>query len=195
MLGWKCTKWSASTRLFAVRLESVNAVWILESMAEGSALSAAPDLIVVVDVGLSFLCPKTQLNCGIIPLANRQMARVPSPRTFRTTKKRYLLLRPDQIWSSESDSHILNQPTGKKCKLFVLFQVQGDFFCFSPFFSVPFVIFALLFSLPPRSNSDPGSHSRPFSPPTHYGSCVGFFFARRFQLFFPRWLASTCDPR
>ena len=30
--------------------------------------------------------------------------------------------------------------------------------------------------------SDPGSHSKLFSPPTHYGSCLAFFFARRFQL-------------
>ena len=45
----------------------------------------------------------------------------------------------------------------------------------SPFFSLSFL----------RSrNSDPESHSRLF-PPTHYGSCLAFFFARRFQLFFP----------
>ena len=36
------------------------------------------------------------------------------------------------------------------------------------------IIFALLFSLPPSRNSDPGSHSRLFSPPTHYGSCLAF---------------------
>ena len=34
----------------------------------------------------------------------------------------------------------------------------------SVFFSVPFTTFALLFSLPPRRRSDPGSHSRLFSP-------------------------------
>ena len=45
------------------------------------------------------------------------------------------------------------------------------------------MIFALLFSLPPSRNSDPGSHSRLFSPPTHYGSCLACFIARRFQLF------------
>ena len=40
------------------------------------------------------------------------------------------------------------------------------FFFFHPIFlSSPF-----LFSLPPSRNSDPGSHSRLFSPPTHYGS-------------------------
>ena len=32
------------------------------------------------------------------------------------------------------------------------------------FFSLPFIIFALLFSLPPSRNSDPGPHSRLFSP-------------------------------
>ena len=59
------------------------------------------------------------------------------------------------------------------------------FFFFSFFFSIPFIIFALLFSLPPSRNSDPGSHSRLFSTPTRYGSCLGFFIARRFQLFLP----------
>ena len=32
------------------------------------------------------------------------------------------------------------------------------------FFAIPFIIFALLFSLPPSRISDPGSHSRLFSP-------------------------------
>ena len=53
------------------------------------------------------------------------------------------------------------------------------------FVFIPFIIFALLFSLPPSRNSDPGSHGRLFSPPTHYGSCIAFFIARRFQLFLP----------
>ena len=39
------------------------------------------------------------------------------------------------------------------------------------------------YSLSPSRNSDPGSHSRLFSPPTHYGPCLAFFIARRFQLF------------
>ena len=60
-------------------------------------------------------------------------------------------------------------------------------FCFLlfSFFSIPLNIFALLFSLPPSRNSDPGSHGRLFSPPTHYDSCLAFFIARRFQLFLP----------
>ena len=33
------------------------------------------------------------------------------------------------------------------------------------YFSIPLITFALLFSLPPSRNSDPGSHSRLFSPP------------------------------
>ena len=32
------------------------------------------------------------------------------------------------------------------------------------FFFIPFIMFALLFSLPPSRNSDPGSYSRLFSP-------------------------------
>ena len=38
-------------------------------------------------------------------------------------------------------------------------------------------------SLPPNRNADPGSRSRLFSPRTHYGSCLAFVIARRFQLF------------
>ena len=56
---------------------------------------------------------------------------------------------------------------------------------FISFFSIPFIIFALLFPLPPSRNLDPGSRSMLFSAPTHYGSCLAFFFARRFQLFLP----------
>ena len=47
-------------------------------------------------------------------------------------------------------------------------------------------------SLPSSRNSDPGSHSRPFSPPTHYGSCLAFLSREDFSSFFPRRLASNC---
>ena len=49
----------------------------------------------------------------------------------------------------------------------------------------PFIIFAFLFSLPPSRNSDPGSHTRLFSPssPLRFVPCI--FIARRFQLFLP----------
>ena len=56
------------------------------------------------------------------------------------------------------------------------------------FLSIPFVIFAPLFSLPPSRNADRGSLSRLFSPPTHYGSCLAIcfvLFARIFDLFLP----------
>ena len=51
---------------------------------------------------------------------------------------------------------------------------------FFVFFPIPFFIFALLFSLPPSRNSDPGSHSRLFSPLTttvtaYYGTCLAFY--------------------
>ena len=39
------------------------------------------------------------------------------------------------------------------------------------------------YSLPPSRNSDPGSHSRLFSPPTHYGSCLGFLSRGDFSSF------------
>ena len=59
------------------------------------------------------------------------------------------------------------------------------------FFSIPFIIFALLFSLPPSRNSDPGSHSRPFPPPPHYGSCLAFLSPE--EIFSS--LSSLVDPR
>ena len=60
------------------------------------------------------------------------------------------------------------------------------------YFSITFIVFALLFALPPSRNSDPGSHSRLFSPPTHYGSCLAFLSREDFSSFFPRRLASNC---
>ena len=43
-----------------------------------------------------------------------------------------------------------------------------------PHFFIRFIFFALLFALPPSRNSDPGSHSRLFSPLPHYGTCLAF---------------------
>ena len=48
---------------------------------------------------------------------------------------------------------------------------------------ISYIIFALLFSLPPSRNSDPGSHSRLFSPPSPLRSVPCLFIATRFQLF------------
>ena len=49
-----------------------------------------------------------------------------------------------------------------------------------PFFFDPIYYLRPSFlSHPPSRNSDPGSHSRFFSPPPHYGSCVAFFIARK----------------
>ena len=45
------------------------------------------------------------------------------------------------------------------------------FFCF--FFPIPFIIFALLFSLPPRRNSDPGSQQALLPPyPPRFVPCI-----------------------
>ena len=60
------------------------------------------------------------------------------------------------------------------------------------FFSIPFTVFALLFSLPLSRNSGPGSYSGLFPPPTHYGSCLAFLSREDFSFFFPRRLASDC---
>ena len=59
------------------------------------------------------------------------------------------------------------------------------------FFPMPCIIFALLFSLPPSLDSDPGSYGRLFSPPTHYGSCLALLSREDFSSFFPRRLASN----
>ena len=70
---------------------------------------------------------------------------------------------------------------------------HGELIVFYFGFPVPFIIFvfALQFSLPPSRNSDPGSHSRLFSPfPTTV--CAFFFIARRLQPLFPHRLVSNC---
>ena len=78
--------------------------------------------------------------------------------------------------------------------------VSGLNFVFSKyiyiFFSIPFIIFALLSSLPSSRNSDPGSHRRLFIPPTHYGSCLAFLAREDFSSFFPRRLdrVESCLP-
>ena len=63
-------------------------------------------------------------------------------------------------------------------------------------FLVPFIILALLFSLPPGRNSDPGSHGRLLSPPTHYWSCLAFLSREDFSsalssLVDSRWILLT----
>ena len=64
------------------------------------------------------------------------------------------------------------------------------------FFFPSHLLSSPFYSLPPSRNSDPGSHSRLFSPPTHYGSYLASFFARRFQLFLPSSTrVELCLPR
>ena len=81
--------------------------------------------------------------------------------------------------------HLLEFPEGMLWMGSAYFKTRAPgcayIFCFSLFFfSIPF-IFALSFSLPPCRNSDPGSHSRLFSPSTHYGSCLAFFSREDFS--------------
>ena len=71
------------------------------------------------------------------------------------------------------------------CTWLILIYIYAAHVYFILFFSIPFIIFALRFFLPPSPNSDPGSHSRLFPLPTHYGSFLAFFIKRRFQLFLP----------
>ena len=67
----------------------------------------------------------------------------------------------------------------------------SEFFLF--FFCSPsHILSSPFYSLPPSRHSDPGSRSRLFFPPTHYVRFVPCIcIARRFQLFFPRRLASN----
>ena len=63
-------------------------------------------------------------------------------------------------------------------------------------FSIPFVIFALLFFSPSSinsRNSDPASQSRLFTPPPHYdGACLVFLSREDSSSFSPPRLASNC---
>ena len=60
------------------------------------------------------------------------------------------------------------------------------------FFPVPFIIFALLFSMPPSGNSDPGSHSRPFFSVHTAVRGLHFYLEKTpFNMSFPRRLASN----
>ena len=73
-------------------------------------------------------------------------------------------------------------------------QQKALFTRMSAMIPIPFMIFALLFLFPSycSRNSDPGSHSRLFSTPPHYGSCLAFLSREDFSSFFPRRLASNC---
>lgn len=89
-----------------------------------------------------------------------------------------------------------------KCHHFLCWPLKGRFettilatlyiiFCFV--LSIPFIIFALPFSLLPGRNSDPGSQrsqSRFFSLLPRYGSCLACLSREGFSTFFPRRLAS-----
>ena len=52
----------------------------------------------------------------------------------------------------------------------------------SPFYLYPFPL--------SRNSDDPGSHSKLFSPPTHYGSCLSFFYRENISA-----LSSLVDSR
>ena len=65
----------------------------------------------------------------------------------------------------------------------------ADDFRFFRFFCIPSSPF---YSLHPSRNSDPGSHSRLFSPPTQNDSCLALLSREDFSSFFPRRLASDC---
>ena len=64
-------------------------------------------------------------------------------------------------------------------------------FCLFVFFH-PIYYLTPFCSLPPSRNSDAGSHSRLFPPPTYCGSSLAFLSREDFSSFFPRRLASNC---
>ena len=91
-----------------------------------------------------------------------------------------------QVLTSHANKSSLKITESKKNLLEVRISL---FFVF-----IPVIVLALVFSLPPINsrNSDPESHSRLFSPPTHCGSCLAFLKREDFSSFFPRRLASNC---
>ena len=107
---------------------------------------------------------------------NRTVCRRHTQKWKANTDHRRTMMALNGIWKP----NMANQPPSTP--------VQGCFFLF--FFPIPFIVFALLLSLPPSRNSDPGSHRRLFSPPPHCGSCLAFL--SREKLSFPRRLASNC---
>ena len=76
------------------------------------------------------------------------------------------------------------------------YRINSTFLFTSKYIIFPSHLLCLsfFFSLPPSRNSDPGSHSRLFSPPLHYGSCLAFLSREDFSSFFPRRLASNLVP-
>ena len=104
---------------------------------------------------------------------------VPGNAAWRVDQKQYHAI----VLDTTSRTYERQQPRN-----FFLFFFFLSFFLFHPIY----IFFALLFSLPPSRNSDPGSHSRLFSPPPHCGSCLAFLSRADFSSFFPRRLASTC---
>ena len=73
-----------------------------------------------------------------------------------------------------TSSRLLYSPYWGGQNLTTVIYIYYPIYCLRPSFSLPL----------PSRNSDPGSHSRLFSPLTHYGPCLAFFFARC-QLFLP----------
>ena len=72
----------------------------------------------------------------------------------------------ESVWNFSQQKNAV-QPTPVKMsqltpKSPVFFHVETLYYVY--LFPIPFITFALLFSLPPSRNSDPGSHSRVFSP-------------------------------
>ena len=62
------------------------------------------------------------------------------------------------------------------------------------FFSIAYIAFALMFSLPPSRKSDPGSHSRLFSPPYTLRFVPCIFIATIFQLLPSSTRVELCLP-
>ena len=58
---------------------------------------------------------------------------------------------------------VIRRPYLLRVLLYTWYTAVSQFFFF--FLIIPFITFALLSSLPPSRNADPGSHSRLFSPP------------------------------
>ena len=77
---------------------------------------------------------------------------------------------PQHLYYFQYDSGVWNMPYGKRHTS----RTGHVFFFFFFFYPIHYLRPSITVYLPPRRNSDPGSHSSLFSPPTHYGSCLAF---------------------
>ena len=156
---------------------------------------------------ISFMCTIGTDRTGFSP-ASRNCSALPPPYLFHRPpqKKKKNSLQDKQPWWLKKSAckrnfmsiHMSPYNVNHSSRLcsndphIFLFRTRLKRIFWAFFFPIPFIIFALLVLLPPSRNSDPGSHSRFFSPLPIMVRALHFFREKKFSTFFPRRLASTC---